>query len=80
MREKSSLSLIVLAGILPIQRKPKTINQSNIVDDRFNTSSVIFIGKSDLMDLFLFNAGPARKYTINMETSELQHLDFFLGH
>ena len=25
-------------------------------------SSVIFIGKSDLMDLFLFNAGPARKY------------------
>ena len=43
-------------------------------------SSVIFIGKSDLMDLFLFNAGPARKYAINMETSELQHLDFFLRH
>ena len=32
------------------------------------------------MDLFLFNAGPARKYAINMETSELQHLDFFLRH
>ena len=58
MREKSSLSLIVLAGILPIQRKPKTINQSNIVDDRFKMSSVIFIEKSDLMDLFLFNARP----------------------